>query len=117
MGKTDPIHDSQHMGDAVPPIAETERTGLSSFDPDKYAPYLADMDMTDDQKAELLRVLWSIMATFVQIGFGDDPVQHVIPALVKAAEMEEDSSGEEDTTEDTTAQAFNCAANNITKGE
>jgi hypothetical protein len=36
---------------------------------DKYAPYVADFDMTDDQKGELLETLWSIMRAFVDLGF------------------------------------------------
>ncbi len=35
----------------------------------EYAPYVADFDMTEDQKRELLETLWTIMAHFVAMGF------------------------------------------------
>jgi hypothetical protein len=44
---------------STPPLA---------FDADKYAPYVADFDMSEEQKQELLETLWSIMQTFVNLG-------------------------------------------------
>lgn len=35
----------------------------------KYVPHLADFDMTEAQKRELLETLWAILQTFVHLGF------------------------------------------------
>ena len=45
------------------------------LDPDEYREHLAEFDMTEEQQNELLGVLWNIMRTFVEIGFGLDSVQ------------------------------------------
>ena len=52
----------------------TEQTGLPAlrFDPGRYAAELALFDLTDAQKHELLLTLWSIMRSFVELGFTMD---------------------------------------------
>ncbi len=59
------------------------------FDAARYWSYLEGIEASDAQKAALLETLWSIMSRFVEIGFGVDPVQTVIPALIRAAIEEE----------------------------
>ncbi|HZF28328.1 MAG TPA: hypothetical protein VE907_04380 [Gammaproteobacteria bacterium] len=51
------------------------------FDASKYSHYIEDPDLTDAQKEEFLRTLWWIMAAFVDLGFGVDSVQRVLPGL------------------------------------
>ena len=41
----------------------------SDFDPEKYVDELSDFDLTEEQKIELLEIIWSIMRTFVELGF------------------------------------------------
>jgi hypothetical protein len=53
-------------------------TSTPPCDPDKYRVYLEDTELTEDQQSEYLKILWSIMATFVELGFGLDSVQQVI---------------------------------------
>lgn len=53
------------------------------FDPSEYRQYVDDFDISDEQKDELLRTLYSIMLTFVDLGFGVDSVQRVLPALAE----------------------------------
>ena len=55
-------------------------TSTPPFDPDKYRVYLEDTELTEDQQREYLEMLWSIMATVVELGFGLDSVQQVLPA-------------------------------------
>jgi hypothetical protein len=55
-------------------------TSTPPCDPDKYRVYLEDTELTEDQQRQYLKTLWSIMATFVELGFGLDSVQRVIPA-------------------------------------
>jgi hypothetical protein len=45
------------------------------LDPEEYRECLKDFDLTEAQQNELLEVLWNIMRTFVEIGFGLDSVQ------------------------------------------
>lgn len=40
-----------------------------------YEDYLADADLTDDQKHQFLDALWSIICAFVDLGFGIHPLQ------------------------------------------
>ena len=47
----------------------TPATTALELDLAEYAPYVADFDMTEEQKRELLETLWSIMASFVSLGF------------------------------------------------
>lgn len=71
-----------------------------------YWQYLDNMELSDTQKTELLNALWSMMATFVDLGFGVDPVQQLMPALIEAA-LETDG----DTLEQGEGQPdFNAAA-------
>ena len=53
----------------------------SSLNPDDYRQDLASFDLTEDQKKELLEALWQIMATLVNIGWGVDTVQSLLPEL------------------------------------
>jgi hypothetical protein len=48
----------------------------------EYMQYLQDVAMTDAQKIEFLHTLWSIMAAFVNYGWG---VDSVIPLLAQKA--------------------------------
>ena len=46
-------------------------------DYEKYRPLLGDFDLTDAQKDDLLITMWSIMDSFIDRKFGNDPVQQV----------------------------------------
>ena len=46
-----------------------------ALDPDEYREDLDQFDLTKEQQDEMLAVLWNIMRTFVEIGFGLDSVQ------------------------------------------
>jgi hypothetical protein len=78
----------QGFDDAIP-TAEADSGSCAAavppFDPQTYWAYLDGMALTDDQKAALLETLWSIMSGFVALGFGVDPVQQLVPALVHGA--------------------------------
>ena len=59
---TDTAHD--RTGQAVRPALQ--------FDPAKYAAEIDQFDITEAQKQELLLTLWSIMRSFVELGFTVD---------------------------------------------
>ena len=51
------------------------------IDVERYQEYLDGSGMTDDQKQEFLEALWSIIVSFVELGFGVHPVQEVCGKL------------------------------------
>ena len=60
--------------ETVPNTALLETLPL---DVKKYQSHMEEFDLTEEQKAELLETLWSIMAAFVDLGFGTDAVQYL----------------------------------------
>lgn len=55
------------------------------IDWDLYGTYLADADMTDDQKRDFIQMLWNIMVAFADLGFRAHPVQQAIPLATSGA--------------------------------
>ncbi|MEM9013754.1 MAG: hypothetical protein AAGB02_01475 [Pseudomonadota bacterium] len=45
-----------------------------NFDAEKYLEHANDFEMTEEEKAELLSILWSIMCSFVELGFSLDSI-------------------------------------------
>lgn len=41
-----------------------------AFDPEEFAAYFEGLDYTKEEQAELLNVLWNIVNSFVDLGFG-----------------------------------------------
>lgn len=58
-----------------------------SIDWEAYLPFFEDEDIPDDQKQELIEALWSIVVSFVDLGFGVHPVQQVCGQDISLAEM------------------------------
>jgi len=56
----------------------------------KYGAEIDDLDMTEAQKRELLETLWSVMRSFVELGFSVD----VCGALLDAGEISIPSDGD-----------------------
>src|SRR5690606_21479071 len=54
------------------------REPASDIDLEKYRRHVAHLDMPEERKTELLRVIWNIMQNFVDRAFGDDPVQQAL---------------------------------------
>jgi hypothetical protein len=48
-----------------------------TVDVEKYQAFLDGADMTETQKEEFLQSLWSIIVSFVDLGFGVQPLQEV----------------------------------------
>lgn len=53
------------------------------FDLDEYRKYIEGENLTDAQAEELLSALWLIVTSFVDLGFGLHPVQHVLDGRKK----------------------------------
>ena len=52
----------------------SEATPKFNFDVEKYLAQVKDFDMTEEEKRELLAILWDIMCRFVELGFGLDSI-------------------------------------------
>ncbi|MEM5474816.1 hypothetical protein [Pacificibacter sp. AS14] len=53
----------------------------------EYLPFFEDEDISEDQKREMIEALWSIMVSFVDLGFGIHPVQQACGKDISLAEM------------------------------
>jgi len=77
--------DKAHPCDIGPAAPDHSGRQASALDDDRsapltldfaaYAPYLEECDMSEQQKREFLETLWSIMLSFVDLGFGVHPIQ------------------------------------------
>mgnify|MGYP000577602198 CR=1 FL=1 len=47
----------------------------STADLSEFAPYLDDLELTENEQAEVLQTLWAIMCAFADFGFGIEPTQ------------------------------------------
>lgn len=55
------------------------------FNIDEFRDVLGDVELPEDQAIELLKALWSIMCTFVELGFTVDICAHLESELQIAA--------------------------------
>jgi len=61
-----------------------------ALEPDQYRADLEEFNMTQEQENELLQVLWNMMSTMVEIGWGVDTVQIILPELFDKAGQDSD---------------------------
>jgi hypothetical protein len=76
------------MSTELSSIAPVPMCSSPQFDAAKYRQHLEGFDLTEEQQTELLAILWRILATFVDLGFGVDSVQ-LLPALAQASAEDE----------------------------
>lgn len=48
-----------------------------TIDVARYQEYLDGSDLTPEQKEDFLRAVWSVVVTFVELGFGVHPLQEI----------------------------------------
>lgn len=65
--------DGSVLGDAFAGAARP----ILTLDVEKYQAYLDGADLSEAQKEEFIRTLWSIVVSFVELGFGVHPLQEV----------------------------------------
>lgn len=78
-----------------------------TFNPDDYRQYVDHYDLTEDQKIELLRQVWTIMESFVDRAFGSSSEQILLGTVA-----ENDTRCDHDSVDsrDTFTNEFNIAA-------
>ena len=63
--------------DSSNPVANLPGLGLQ-FDPAKFLQYVEEEDLTEEQAGVLLRAIWDLVVSFVDLGFGLNPVQQAL---------------------------------------
>lgn len=48
-----------------------------TVDYERYAHFLEDADLSEEQKLEFLQALWNVIVEFVSLGFGVHPLQRI----------------------------------------
>ncbi len=85
-----------------------------TIDWELYGKYLDESDLSDAEKREFLETLWSIVVSFVDLGFGVHPLQQVTDnACAQQAEIAKFITAESDPViplTDTTTPKFNASA-------
>ncbi len=57
------------------------------IDWEAYLPFFEDEDISEEHKHELIEALWTIMVSFVDLGFGIHPIQQACGKDVSLAEL------------------------------
>ena len=70
------------IADVLPRLVRDDASRPAiTVDYERYAHFLEDADLTEDQKREFLQALWSIIVNFVDLGFGVHPLQQACGKL------------------------------------
>lgn len=72
---------------SVQPPAHHDNLALPKldFEPERYRKHLKNTELNRAQEDELLRVLWEIMRTMVDLGWGVDNIQSFLPNIFEKA--------------------------------
>lgn len=87
----------EHHDRQTPPLSQSSAPAASEpsveIDFEAYLPYLEDEDIPDDQKMEMIEMLFAIMRSFCDLGFGIHPVQHDCGKVEKSSRLSPPDSG------------------------
>ena len=61
-------------------LQSDNRKPVITLDYERYAHFLEDEDLTEEQKHEFIETLWNIIVEFVSLGFGVHPLQQASTA-------------------------------------
>ncbi|MBT8154034.1 hypothetical protein KMP13_09000 [Epibacterium ulvae] len=75
------------MSDIPPELNPETAPPRLSIDWDAYMPFFEDEGITDAQKREMIEALWSIMVSFVDLGFGVHPIQQACGQDISLAQL------------------------------
>ncbi len=62
-------------------VPDNPPAGDLPLDVEKYRAQMKESDLSDEQQVEFLQALWSIMKSFVEIGFDVNSIQNFMPEL------------------------------------
>jgi len=83
--------------DETGPPANSALLSAPELELDKYRAMISEMQITEEEANELLKILWEIAATFARMGVGVDPVQVVFgERLIEAWREMQDSEDIDD---------------------
>lgn len=71
--------DQKDMDDSVAASALSPAGRPVAFDAQEFLPMTAEWDMSEADKTELLKTLWSIMLAFVDLGLRIDDIDKLLP--------------------------------------
>lgn len=71
------------VGKDLAQAASGEASRRVEIDIEKYQAYLDGSDLTPAQKEDFLRALWSVIVSFVDLGFGVHPAQQACGQVEK----------------------------------
>jgi hypothetical protein len=86
------------MNDIVKPKNPASYIGMPALPVEKYKSHMDGLDLTDAQKKEFLKTLWSIMASFVRVGWGVEHLPSFLPAFNNASLSAENMPDNEEVT-------------------
>ncbi len=76
---------TERSDDNTTPETQKARPVIA-FDYELYEHYLADTDLSEDQKREFLETMWNLIVEFMSLGFEIHPVQQAQNACGKLSE-------------------------------
>lgn len=75
------------MTDTPPDFNPETAPPRLNIDWDAYLPFFENEDISDADKHEMIEALWSIVVSFVDLGFGIHPVQQACGKDISLAEI------------------------------
>ena len=66
-------------------LSEPPAGTMADFNDAEFRPYLADLDLSEAQKGELLQTLWNIMRMWVEMDLPLDSCGQIIEAMIDPA--------------------------------
>lgn len=103
----------QRRGAALGAVFGREPKRSVEIDTAKYQQYLDDPSLSEEQKEEIIMALWSIITSFVDLGFGVHPAQE---ACGKAAEKLDGQAKEDSNESKAIHQSVRDAFNEKSRG-
>ena len=70
----------QPSNDGSSSSVEASSLPTLKLDPEEFKALIEEYDLNEDQQQEYLEILWQIVVTFVDLGFGIEPVQQAMEA-------------------------------------
>ncbi len=80
-----------------------------TLEPDRYREHLSAFELSTQQQNEMMQILWNIMSTMVDIGWGVDTVQLFLPELFEKTGPDSGNLLQQTHTPPMNTQAINAA--------